>query len=109
VGRVTLGELLEHPDRVAELAPGDLTLTLSQVAALHLSLAARLRELFPPVSASAAGDRLLTVADVADRMSLSAHAVYRRAARLPFTVRVGRYLRFSERGLEEYLGSRRGR
>ena len=30
-------------------------------------------------------------------MSLSPHAIYRRAARLPFTVRVGRYLRLPAR------------
>ena len=63
MGRVTLGELLERPDRVAELAPEDLALTLSHVAALHLSLAGRLREVSPPIPAGAAGDRLLTIAE----------------------------------------------
>jgi excisionase family DNA binding protein len=54
-------------------------------------------------------DRLLTVDEVAQRLSISSQAVYRRASSFPFTVHVGRYLRFSERGLEEYLESRRGR
>jgi len=106
---LALSELLEQPARVAELTPADLALTLAQMAALHLSLAARLREVFPPIPACPAGDRLLTVAEVADRMSLSPHAIYRRAARLPFTVRVGRYLRFSETGLERYLDRCQGR
>jgi len=106
---LALSELLEQPARVAELTPADLALTLSQLAALHLALAARLREVFAPVPACAAGDRLLTVDEIAQRLSMSSHAVYRRASGFPFTVHVGRYLRFSERGLEEYLESRRGR
>jgi len=92
---LALSELLEQPARVAELTPADLALTLSQLAALH--------------PACAAGDRLLTVDEIAQRLSMSSHAVYRRASGFPFTVHVGRYLRFSERGLEEYLESRRGR
>lgn len=109
VERVTLNELLEHPNGVAELTPSDLARTLSQLAALHLALAARLREVFAPIQTRAAGDRLLTVDEVAQRLSMSSHAVYRRASSFPFTVHVGRYLRFSERGLEEYLERRRGR
>jgi predicted DNA-binding transcriptional regulator AlpA len=106
--RVTLNELLEHPNGIVDLPPADLARTLSQLAALHLALAAHVREMFPPIPAGAA-DRLLTVGEVAQRLSISSHAVYRRASSFPFTVRVGRYLRFSERGLDEYLESRRGR
>jgi predicted DNA-binding transcriptional regulator AlpA len=105
----TLDELLAHPDGVADLTPDNLARMLSQLAALHLALAARLREIFPSVRTRAPGDRLLTVDEVAQRLSISSHAIYRRASSFPFTVHVGRYLRFSERGLEEYLESRRGR
>jgi len=87
---LALSELLEQPARVAELTPADLALTLSQLAALHLALAARLREVFAPVPACAAGDRLLTVDEIAQRLSMSSHAVYRRASGFTFTVYVDR-------------------
>jgi hypothetical protein len=55
------------------------------------------------------GDRLLTVAQVAERLALSRKAVYRRAARWTFTRKSGwRTLRFSERGLEKAIATGRG-
>lgn len=49
------------------------------------------------------GDNLLTVDEAAARLKCSSDWLYRRAKRRPFTVRVGRNLRFSERGIEEAI------
>jgi excisionase family DNA binding protein len=48
-------------------------------------------------------DTLLTADEVADRLQVSKGYVYRNAARYPFTVREGRYIRFSQQGLSKYL------
>ncbi len=54
-------------------------------------------------------DRLLTVEEAAKKLGLSTDWLYRRARKLPFTVRLGRRLRFSERGLDRYIRQRQGR
>lgn len=54
-------------------------------------------------------ERLLTVPEAAARLATSRDWIYRHAAQLPFTVRNGRQLRFSERGLTRYIQQRRGR
>ena len=83
----------------ADIAPEKIAPMMAQMAAIQLSLATRLlaegteRE-------QADTDNLLTVEQAAARLKCSEDWLYRRAKRLPFTVRVGRNLRFSERGIE---------
>jgi excisionase family DNA binding protein len=60
-------------------------------------------------SRSDEADQLLTVEEAARRLGVSKDWVYRRAARLPFTVRLGSALRFSAQGLARYLRQRQGR
>lgn len=48
-------------------------------------------------------DRILDVAETARRLNVSSDYLYRNSERLPFTVRRGRKLGFSEHGLGEYL------
>lgn len=48
-------------------------------------------------------DRLLTVDEAAKILNLPKDAVYRRADDFPFTVRLGRRLRFSLLGLQKFL------
>jgi len=83
---------------------------LAQLAAAQGVLAARL------LAADTEGhvsieqhERLLTVKDAAERLNVSDDWLYRRAAKLPFSVRVGRALRFSEVGLERWIRARNGR
>jgi excisionase family DNA binding protein len=75
---------------------------MAQMAAIQLSLASRLvaggMDRVPDE-----GDKLLTVDEAAARLKCSSDWLYRRAKRLPFTVRIGRNLRFSERGIEEAI------
>ena len=52
-------------------------------------------------------DDLLTVAPAAKLLGMSPHWLYKNAAKLPFTRRVGpRALRFSAKAIRRYLGSR---
>lgn len=54
-------------------------------------------------------DRLLTVAEAAQKLGLSRDYLYRHAQALPFTVRIPpRQLRFSLRGIERYIRQRQG-
>jgi excisionase family DNA binding protein len=86
----------------AEIEPEDIGAIMAQMAAIQLSLATRLvaggTERVPDE-----GDNLLTVDEAAARLKCSSDWLYRRAKRLPFTVRVGRNLRFTERGIEEAI------
>lgn len=65
----------------------------------------RLRLVASPALPCAEADRLLTVEDVAQRLAVAEDYVYRHADGWPFTRRVGRNLRFSDRGLCEWLAS----
>lgn len=82
-----------------EIEPERIGAVMAQMAAIQLSLATRLvaegMERVPDE-----GDKLLTIDEAAARLKCSSDWLYRRAKRLPFTVRVGRNLRFSERGIE---------
>jgi predicted DNA-binding transcriptional regulator AlpA len=63
----------------------------------------------PRSPARGAHDELLDVEEAAHRLSLSTDWLYRKAKDLPFTVRLGRGLRFSARGIERYIQQRQGR
>lgn len=53
-------------------------------------------------------DRLLTVDEAAERLSVDRRWVYRRVEELPFTRRLSTgTLRFSEKGIERWVKSRR--
>lgn len=52
-------------------------------------------------------DELLSVSEAAARLALSTDYLYRHAASLPFTRRIGRKLLFSSKGIDAYLGKRR--
>ncbi len=98
----TLADLAAHPERVDELAPEQARALLAQLVTLQAPLLAR---------ALVAGggrdpDELLTVDVAARRLGLSEDWVYRHAAKLPFTVHVGRQVRFSARRLEAYIAAR---
>lgn len=59
---------------------------------------------------AADGDQLLTVEEAAEKLSVPKDWIYRRAGKLPFTVRLGpRHLRFSARGIEKFIRQRQGR
>jgi excisionase family DNA binding protein len=48
-------------------------------------------------------DELLTVEQAAERLEVSVDYLYRNHSRLPFSRRMGRNLRFSSLGIDEYI------
>ena len=58
---------------------------------------------------TAGEDHLLNVEAAARTLGVSKDWLYRRAAQLPFTVHMGRSLRFSAQGLARYIRNRAGR
>ncbi len=80
---------------------------IGQVEAVKARLYSRLTA---PGTASPrmAADRLLDVREAAQKMCRSTDWLYRHAAELPFVVREGRLVRFSEKGIDEYISRRMG-
>jgi predicted DNA-binding transcriptional regulator AlpA len=97
----TLADLAAHPERVTELAAEDARALLIQLMTLQGPLLAAAMA----GASGAPSDRLLKVEDAAARLGQSNDWLYRHAATLPFTVRQGRGLRFSERRLEAYIAT----
>ncbi len=88
----------------AEIDPEDIGPVMAQMAAIQLTLATRLVAEGTDKTEDE-GDNLLTVEEAASRLKCSSDWLYRKAKRLPFTVRVGRNLRFSEHGIEDAIRS----
>jgi predicted DNA-binding transcriptional regulator AlpA len=103
---ITLSEVIDNPQRVGEIPEREIPPLMVQLAALQSALAARLLQ-------SAAGtdpaDRLLEVDEAAHKLGVSKSWLYRRSARLPFIVHMGRKLMFSEQGIEKYIRQRSGK
>src|SRR2546430_16938393 len=86
-------------DRLDDVRAVRIPALLAQLAAASQQLAARLLSNGTQSATSEArGDRLLNAKEAARRCGLSPDWLYRHADTLPFVVRVGRSLRFSEAG-----------
>ena len=97
---------------IAEVSPREAPRLLGDLERLKASLWVRLMSVHPHGSdqAPAGEDLLLTVKQAAQKLGVPKDWVYRRAKKLPFTVRLGpRHLRFSLRGIEGFIRQRRGR
>jgi predicted DNA-binding transcriptional regulator AlpA len=96
----SIAELLTHPERANDL-PADIARgLLAQVAPLQMALLGRA---FARDGAGGSRDRLLAVKDAAAKLGQSVEWLYKHASTLPFTVRNGRALRFSEVGIEAWI------
>ena len=91
-----------RPEELAGLSV-QIAAELSRLSALQGCVAARLAQ--EALEASRGGeDYLLTVKDAADRLATTKDYLHRHADELPFTVRFGhRGLRFSSRGIDEFI------
>ncbi len=108
----SLDELAAHPERVQELPPEAARDFLVKIAGLQpLLLAQALSPTNGTGQAEApAEDRLLTVEEAAAKLAVSKDWLYRRAGKLPFTIRHGPgQVRFSSQGIERYIRQRQGR
>ena len=95
--------------RVVERAtPAECPMLLGELerlkASVWLRMAAPAHKQMPPHS-----DFLLTAAEVAQCLRVTKEHVYRNAPHYPFTVREGRYVRFSQAGLTRYLERHQGK
>ncbi len=108
----SLDALAATPEKAATLCLEAARALLARCTVAHGVLVARLLD-GPKNGANApqeaTEDRLLTVDQAASRLGVSPDWLYRRAATLPFTVRLGRALRFSPDGLDRYIRQRQGR
>lgn len=108
-----LPALLADPQRAVEIPAEQIPAVLAQLTGLQGALLARLLLAGPipnvPPDPVVGGDRLLTAEEAATRLGVSTDWIYRRATKLPFTVRLGARLRFSTKGIERYIRQREGR
>jgi predicted DNA-binding transcriptional regulator AlpA len=87
------------------------TLSRDQVASLLHRLAAAQTRLATAIveASSQAEDHLLNVEEAAQRLGETPEWLYRRSKSLPFIVRLGGHVRYSARGIEQYIAARKGR
>lgn len=107
-----LSALLTDPALVPQIPAEQIPAVLAQLAGLQAALLARLlTSPAPNAQTEPVGedDRLVTVQEAAQRLGVAKDWVYRRAAKLPFTVRLGTRLRFSADGIERFIRQRQGR
>ena len=96
------------PDELRKLTEPELLTLIGELAAADAQVRLRLMEVFGKTAGKTdnGGDRLLTVAEAARKLACTKDYLYRNSRRLPFVVRNGRQLRFSERGIERYIRQR---
>jgi excisionase family DNA binding protein len=82
-----------------ELPPADLPRFLGDLEEIRCTAMARLNT---PAGVQRP-DELLPVEAAAERLGVSVDYLYRNHSRLPFTRRMGRTLRFSSLGIDEYI------
>jgi predicted DNA-binding transcriptional regulator AlpA len=106
-----LGELAADPRKVSLLPPEAIPEIRGELARLDSLLLARLLSANHDGEADRTqeGDRLLNAKEASVKLSLSEDHLYRHARQFPFTVRMGRRLRFSEAGIARFIRQRMGR
>jgi excisionase family DNA binding protein len=103
---VTLQELLRELERRAEDA--EAIQATAPAASVYRSVIEDLKGVEGPQNTPRERpDRFLTVREVAKRLNVAERYVYDHHHEWPFTRRLGRKLRFSEREVERWLGERR--
>jgi excisionase family DNA binding protein len=106
--QLLLTDIAMHPENVSELPLETIPGLLTHLAALQTCLAARLVEVAgkPYGTVGNGDDRLFTVEEAAEKLGVTTDWIYHRTEKLPFVVRLGRMLRFSEAGIEKYIKHR---
>jgi predicted DNA-binding transcriptional regulator AlpA len=100
-------EISGAEETARRIPPAELPDALAELERLRLVLdTARIEAAVRDSRTEAVRDRVLNIHEAAERLGRSESYLYREAHRLPFTVRSGRAVGFSERGIEEWI--RRG-
>jgi excisionase family DNA binding protein len=107
--RINLALLAEDPARVELVPVEQIPALLSQLSALQGAMAARLVAAEQEGDGTSTEDALLTVDQASARLGVSKDWLYRRTGKLPFTVRLGRHVRYSAGGIDRYVRQRAGR
>ncbi|MBI3895104.1 MAG: hypothetical protein HY313_04155 [Acidobacteria bacterium] len=105
-----LSELVEQPEKVSLIPSETIPAMLGELERLKATLWTRLS--LPQRNGNEtgeSGDRLLDAKEAAAMLHTSADYLYRHSAKLPFTVRMGRKVLFSEAGIGRYIRARMGR
>jgi predicted DNA-binding transcriptional regulator AlpA len=69
----------------------------------------RLAKIVADLAVASAEDRLLDVAEAAEKLGVDRAWLYRRTRSLPFVVHLDGAVRFSARGVDQFIAARRGR
>jgi excisionase family DNA binding protein len=88
------------------LSPEELPRFIGELEEVRTTALVRLTA---PVIQPQVPDSLLSIDEAASVLGMSKSYLYRNAAEFPFVRRQGRSLRFSARGVQEYLAGRRRR
>lgn len=91
-------ELQNALNAARQIPREELPRLLGELEEIRFTAIARLTP--PPIAAPP--DELLDVEQAASRLGISKDYLYRHHAEFPFTRRLGRSVRFSARGIEEY-------
>lgn len=105
VPTLTLDELAADPRQASELPPEALAALASKCAVAHGAIAsAQAARLIAGDMATGGSDKLLTIEQAAERLSITKDALYRMSKTAPFAVRLGPgQLRFSSAGIDEWI------
>ena len=104
----TLDELIQCPEKIQGLNRDVAFNFLAALAAIQPSLIARVGLGNRDTREQEEPDSLLKVQDAATRLETTDDWLYRNSKKLPFTIRNGRQLRFSSKGIDRYIRERQG-
>src|SRR5262245_876757 len=107
-GVTQIRELLDDLERVNDVSYDSIPGILAQLAALQIALAARLVQKSATEPAGD-NDRLVDVQEAAEKLGFSTDWLYKHHHRLPFTVKVGGALRFSQFGIDRWIRNKSGK
>jgi excisionase family DNA binding protein len=104
-----LSEILDDPQAAEKIARKDIPPMLAHLNAVQGMLTIKLLESEEKNGDGETGDRLLEVDEACERLGMKKTWLWTHADRLPFAVRIGRKIRFSERGIEEFIKTQKGK
>ena len=105
----SLDDLADDPAKAAALTLDAATALFTRAATVQSALLGRLVRGVHQQSAAAETDETVSVKEAAHALGKSVDWMYRDADTLPFTVHVGRSVRFSRLGVQRWLRTRQGR